>query len=111
MLLKGILCACMWIMVDVFMSCVNDDAVDASGCVGIYSTISLVEQYTFVDKYLIPRRFDPKVFVICKQLTKIFWSKRPAIKYLSCVVSHVYVAQVLSWCSRCRVLSSTGVCG
>ena len=44
---------------------INDAAVDAHSCADTDTKISLVEQYTTVDKYLIPGHFDLKVFVNC----------------------------------------------
>ena len=45
-----------------------NDAVEARNCIDIDSKISLVEQYTTVDKYSIAGRFKLKVFVNCLQV-------------------------------------------
>ena len=73
----------------------DDAAVEAQSCVNSDSHVSLDEQYTTGGKYSIAGCFGPKVFVnclqllSCKQLTKTFWSKRPAIEYLSTVLSEI----------------------
>ena len=86
------------------------------------SEISLVEQYTTVDKYLMTGHFDPNIIVNC--LTKTFGSKCSVIKHLSTVVyclssdillsastqheplQHHYNMPPLIMCSQCFLDSS-----
>ena len=58
------------------------DAVEAHSCVDSDSEISFDEQYTTVDTYV----FSAICNHSCKQLTKTFGSKGPAVECLSTVV-------------------------